>query len=831
MGSIALCSLFETLTFGPIVSFRNLILIPAVASMLAVAVRAQDSKPRPGVAPAAGGLGAQPYRRGKWGVMRTGVTNPTDRDGSIEILTNLRIRSDRQFGRRLWVPAHSRRTSWYPFYFPRDLDPELKQVDANSVVWDRSDGGRELLRNSGNRRLHDSVFRLRDDQPVTAVIPDAGSHPRGVVALHAVTALRIHRFRERRLAAFNEHLPMIVEALDGVDHLVIYNDRIADNIASQAAVRQWVQRGGRLWIMVDAVKPSTIGALLGDAQPFQEVDRVDLTEFRIETTGTRRAKNPPPQREFEQPVRFVRVLAENVDVIHHVNGWPVSFWRAFGKGGVLFTTLGMRGWLRKPNQRETIFEKNRLYVAPTESLVRATERLLQYAPKPLDHAEVFDEYLAGQIGYKTASRNTVASILGGFCAALLCATIWLGRRRKLDRMLWFGPAAAVVATGALVAIGRQSRRSVEETVAVLQHVVVEPDSEEIVTRGRLAVYSHDRSRKDVASNNAGRLDLEFAEEPGTTRRMIWTDFNAWSWADTAIPAGIQTTNFEYRQSAGRNIVATATLGPNGLTGQVRTGPFQNPADAVIFGRTRFPLTVQLDADGNITPNDRRSVDESSFISGALLTDEQRRRQALYRRFLGERERKRRPARPKLFVWADPLPMQFQFGDAVQVGSALLEVPLKFKTSPPGTRVKIPPVFLPFRTANSFGGKIYRSAYNNVGEEWLERDVPTDTWLQVQLPREVMPLNVEKVIATVRFKTAQRPFQVAGVVDGKPVVLADVQEPLATTRVEVDRVEALPIDADGRLLIGIHVGGEKTPGRFWQFASVRIQVEGTVGKSD
>ena len=82
-------------------------------------------------------------------------------------------------------------------------------------------------------------------------------------------------------------MPPTEEAFDGVDHLIVASDRLADDPAGMRALRRWLEQGGRAWVMLDRVHPDTVAALLGDALDFEVVDHVGLTSFQIETQSAR----------------------------------------------------------------------------------------------------------------------------------------------------------------------------------------------------------------------------------------------------------------------------------------------------------------------------------------------------------------------------------------------------------------------------------------------------------------------------------------------------------------------------------------------------------------
>src|SRR5205823_1390290 len=151
----------------------------------------------------------------------------------------------------------------------------------------------------------------------------------------------------------------------GLDQLVVSSDRVTADPAGLCAIRQWLHGGGRLWVRLDRVSPATVSLLLGEAFPCTVVNRTELTQWQLLQSPRAEAadeeasdalEGPVPVRQtflridgkidtFEPPVEMVCILAPGVKAAHTINGWPASFWRRSGRGKVLFTTLGPRGWV------------------------------------------------------------------------------------------------------------------------------------------------------------------------------------------------------------------------------------------------------------------------------------------------------------------------------------------------------------------------------------------------------------------------------------------------------------------------------------------------------
>ena len=194
------------------------------------------------------------------------------------------------------------------------------------------------------------------------------------------------------------YLPPIAEAFDGIDHFVLGSDR-SDDPAGRQALRGWLERGGSLWVMLDLIHENTMTTLLGDVLDFQVVDRISLTQFHLRggSENARRIEAQPT--DLEEPVNFVRVVVPQHQVFYTVNGWPAAFLSEVGRGRVIVTTLGARGWMRPrrntdPPSQYKEYPRLGVALAPFDMLMDEIHRL----ERPPLAAETC-AYVLDQIGY------------------------------------------------------------------------------------------------------------------------------------------------------------------------------------------------------------------------------------------------------------------------------------------------------------------------------------------------------------------------------------------------------------------------------------------------
>ncbi len=768
------------------------------------------------------------------------VTNRAEQPA--EVLATMYFAGDPnlQYARQLWLPARSRRYSWCPIRPPVAIPAENTLVEIKSMLFDRSGQGEVLVRPPVGPMQQSDLLPLDRSRVITGVIYLAGGglDEAAQATLEAAGAAKLIAGRSSRLSDLHgTFLPPVVESLHGLDQLVLASDRLASDAAGLTAVRRWLLGGGRLWIMLDRVEPATVEMLLGDAFRCHVVDRTGLTDVWIKEVSPDGKEYKDQPREFEEPVDLVRVLASDVEIHHTVGGWPASFWKRVGKGEVLFTALGARGWIRpyRPGDPTPKWPVPVPRSSATEPLEILGNRFFRPREPPALDPRQFEPFLSEQIGYRIVGRGWVAGVLGAFCLFLLAAGVRLRRRKRLERIAWIGPAAAAAATLALIVMGMLAKQAVPPTVAVAQWVEVGPGTDDLHVAGLMATYTRQKTRQPVGARRGGVFDLDMTGLGGTARRIVRTDLDTWHWQNLTLPAGVRAAPFEFAARIERPITARATFGPGGVRGSLTCEAFEDLTDAIIVTPTGGRLAAEINANGDFAAGAEDVLAPGQFIAGGMLSDEQRRRDAVYRQLLGGVRRRAYPPQTTLLAWARPLEMQFRLPEqARRLGSALVAVPLEIERPSPGTPVVIPPPFLDYRPARGPSRQI-SAVYNYRKREWLEFRQPSQACLRFQIPGPLLPMEVHRARLTVRINAPSRKVELFGVAGGKPVTLARRNSPVGTWRVDVDRTEVLQLDDGGGLLLGMEVGEDQSPllgsdlligaGSAWKVESVRLELAG------
>ncbi len=815
----------------------------------------------------AGGLRGSTTER--WVMFGASVSNRSGGERIDRVVVYFETRPDVQYSRDVWVPPHATLSSWMlvgpanappPPGLPAStasvagfaaapmgqgpllaasavfLEGTANSADLRWLLYDRTDGTDRPVLLEGDERIPSKPAYYRSPEPTTAILlddeplrePAFGDLPRAESRNdEAVDLARMFR-QAAHLSDHIDRLPPGIlgpteQSFDGIDHLIVASDDLTGDVAGMRAARRWLEQGGRAWVMLDRVDPDKVAELLGDGLDFQVVDRVELTSFRIdEAAGD--AFHPPLQVDEEQPVTFARVLLPAGErVKHSVNGWPVWFTRQVGRGKVVFTALGPRGWYQ-PKQPGAARE-------PTEALEEAAQEL---QPPPRTGAFSIDDFrpmLIADIGYSAVGFWTVALVFGGFLLAALAlgAVLWKSRRREW--LGFIGPAAAFGAVGVFVALGEASRRSAPPTTATAQLVDADPGTGEAAVHGLMAVYWPNDGAVEAASEQGGFYEFAETGAKGQTRRFVQTDIDSWHWDEPWLSRDPRFAPFHAVIATETPITAVAHFGTDGLEGKLSSGPFHDAADAVLTPPNGRSLAVHLNPDGTFRVGGGDVLPAEQYLAGAVLTDRRQRRQEVYRKYLKPPSTGRPDGPDVLLAWAEPTDLHLTpIPNARIVGDALLAIPLRLDRPAAGSDVTIPGPLLP-----------YRQIINNVSARPpKEGNSDADMHLRFQLPASVLPLRVEQARLTAKINAPSRRVVIAGAADAAPVVVGSWDNPLDPIRVDIADEHLLRLDEDGGLHLNVSLKSANrdqdqnlfaAPGSDkWSIEYLEVEIRGTMGNA-
>ena len=799
-----------------------------------LAVQAQSSDElRPTVFRLGESAGFFQFRPGSWGLVGAEVWNPTDEPVRLLATTTFAINKDVQYGREFWVPAQAKRKISYPIRLPDAIDPNTRRLELLSRLYDRTDGKDRLLRHPDDPMWHKSSLRVLHQKHITGYYPEPLSTGTGLTTgdeqiyklvepardpvLEAIKIIRravnIKNFQHIPSLDVNDELPWPL-ALGSIDQLVLGGNRLATEPEAREAFRGWLNQGGRLWIMLDKTDLSTVKLLLGDAFPAYEVDRVSLSQYEIESVDDPTA-GKSEVRDLEIPVELIRLMTEGVEVSHTVNDWPAAFWLKYGHGEILFTALELRGWSRP--RREIIIRPRGVpgEILLTPPLEQVAARFFEESSSPVWSEEDFQQYIGEQIGYQIVAKEWVIGILGSFCAVILLAGLWLARVGHLERLLWIGPLAAICTAVVLGVLGKMSRESVPPTVAVAQWIAPVQNSQFVPVSGLAAIYNQQKLAEKLGVREGGVLWLERGQSEEASRRLVWTDHGKAQWENTNLPEGVQEATFQKVVAMKQPLAATASLSAKGLSGQFQLGPFKEVSDVLLV--TPAGDRYQVHVEGNqFTSGPGERLKPGEFFGGSLIIeDEQRHRQQVLSHLLRTTPtgKRRFPRQPTLLAWSKPLEMGLNFPEQHQrLGSALLALPLALNPTPRGESFVVPPWLCRIEVTVGKDGSRASELFDNARQQWSGKNFdPRPVWLRVQLPKQVLPAQLTKVVVTTDVEFSGFDLEVLGVQGDEVKALEKMTNPVGTRSVAIDQRELLSLDADGGFVLVVRAlpGEEQT----------------------
>ncbi|HSQ55613.1 MAG TPA: hypothetical protein VLM40_07700, partial [Gemmata sp.] len=467
-----------------------------------------------------------------WGTLQFGIDNRGDDPRQARVVVFYPSQPDLHYTRDVWIPAHARVISWVSI----GPAPELKSTVSREIAYqlfDRTGGGNREVHTRDPEHILTRAEPYRRRDPTTAVYLDASvvetSDPNPLddpksgdsESLRFVQVFRDTRNLSERVSIIQDrYLPPSPEAFDGIDQFVLAGNRLAADPAGMQALRHWVLHGGTLWVLLDRVNPEVVAPILGDGLRFQVVGRTGLTTVRV-----RRAKQDRDQAEkwdFDRPVDLVQVLLSgSEEVLFDANDWPAAFSQTLGRGRVIFTALGPRGWYqdRTPRDPPSHFEHVPDLPVPRWTLGFLSGYIFPEPEKEKVGPDALAPMLAAEVGYEVVGRRTATGILAAFLVGVLVLAILLRRSRWPEIIGLGAPAVAVAATAAFLIAGVNSRRAVPSTAAAVAMVSVSPDCREEQWHGLFAVYQPSSGVVEVGTDRGGQLDFDQSGLEGLTRRQ------------------------------------------------------------------------------------------------------------------------------------------------------------------------------------------------------------------------------------------------------------------------------------------------------------------------
>jgi len=798
-------------------------------------------------------LGSITYVPEQWGELFLRLENNGDTAKELLCTSYFDDASTLQYGRRIWLPAHSKLELSHPALFPAADKSPGTRANVTSLLFDKTQGKEVLLKNRAGLLQHSQALSITPDGRNTGIVSgwdSTGDLPDEVVDL--VVANRVYQGLNNRVTFLaGQFLPAEENGLDHLDHLVIADDRLGDDLAALTSVRRWLHSGGRLWIMLDRTGPELLERLFGDEFQGTVVDQVGLTSVRVDDPPSLQVPDGVVGEtlEYDEPVQMTRVDVPGMTVWNTVNGWPAALTGSFGEGRVLITTLGPRGWMELAPPPPP-FKPTKTMKTPPPGLAEMVAEFAPHGPmediSPFIFARRDDELLPPEamevfakefVSYEVPSATLIIGSMCGFLILLAAAGGGLWKWGRLEHFGWCGSLLAIIFAMLFFGVGLSNRHGTSETIADIQLVQAIAGTDDVRAHGAIVVYRPEGGGAQIQTSQGGELVPNLTGESAETSRLVTTDLGTYHWDGLTQPSGLATYQFVASGQDVDRLEARATLDGQGIVGK-SSGKMSTGSDAMVATR-RGRISAQMAEGGNFAARAEDVLEPDQFLNATLLNDVQDRRRRILQQLFSDQRWQSTLDQPHLLVWVNDWEHGFEFGDNLQhQGDTLVIAPLEFSRPPAGTDVAIPSPLLDYATRRPPDGSPPAGFWDDGRQEWQPRSSLSTTWLSVQVPPAFLPLTANKASIEIGVSGLMGQIEILGVKGDEVVSLKTVTDPVGTVVIDIDDPEALTISENGELTLGLSAGvpedaaaadagfNADTPANSWKVHSLSLRLWGT-----
>lgn len=728
----------------------SLILLGALATSQS---KAQDLSAGARIHP--GGVGR--YAAGRWGLVGGTFANPNSTQAQdFTTVVMPPNGGGLQFGRRMRVPPGVSFLSEWPVFVPRggagNMSFEyLKFQEGNEDQVVQEQVGERLIQNFGTS--------LGSGTEAWAGVLDSDRHSEEV--LHNLRRFsQVLRYQERQqeglLALQLDRISDQPEVFEPLEYLSLSHEGLTNRPAVMDALRLWVQRGGRLVVAIDLAGTDVWNGLFGSTAPMTLVQETSSTDIKLQLNPSYSKTRHPisvVDKSYDEPVRYLRVIAENVEPIWSIDGWPVAIRLPFGEGEVVGLLIETRAIIEP--KRDTgqgipwkLIESGGsrlaeiLYKLPDPDLINTDAILVQ-----ANH----------QIGYGIPSVTFPILIGFGFPVLLVGLGIWLYRRSCPEKLIWFVPVFAILVAVPPMIGGIRQRSVAPTTVAEYRTVRAIPGQSNLVADGTSVLYSPDSAPTSISSSGGTQHNPPISPGRRETRRQMTTSSGDRDWSRISFPSGLTPIPMRSSQIASQPMVAKLSFDEDGITGTVQTGSLKDASDLILAGVSPERMSLNLESDGHVSGGVDRLLAKDTFAHGTLISNQQRQREQTYRDIFNLKGRPRAfPETSTLLYWANHARKEHGIGDedTVFTGTTLVAQPVQWIPPELDQSVVIPAPAIDYRSISNADGK-YSSTYSNQNREWVSRESANDFLIEFRIPQACTPFEAQTIDCRIKIRAPAR----------------------------------------------------------------------------
>lgn len=621
-----------------------------------------------------------------------------------------------------------------------------------------------------------------------------------------------------------ESAPFPLNPVDwkGIDNLILGEPNCLRDAGTRSVLRDYLNDGGRIWIMLDEIDTDSLAGLLTSQQQLLTLDTVEMTNFVVDTPKQSISLQDRTV-ELSSPVRFKRVVQQGGDAPYSIDGWPACIIFPVGRGELMVTTLDSAGWIEpRKNQwsQDPFFQSDYEMRRFAKAIV---DKIHTKRSMPVINLKEVN-YPIEKIGNPIVSRGFVASVLLLFCCALISFGLW---RSLVGELKWAGmvaPALAVLASLPLIIAAWMQKRDIPTMLSVFQLVQFSDPTGGMI-RESAAVYNGDSMPMQMNSDSGGYVVPDPAIDSGITT-ITTEDFQRWRMSNIAWPTGVWKYNSAI-SLPDTSMLAVAEFTSEGLSIQIPPGLPSQLKDPVLCYMVGSPtLAINLD-------NQRILVDGSFPAEGerwtldTIVDSEQIRKNGIYKKLFESGDRLQAPLRT-LFGWTDAYSRGSEWKPSLEKrGIALVSIPLSFSTPKAGSEVLVPYTMIDVRSADvGSSSPIY---LEGIGRWVNQSSNKSEAFLEFVLPSQVTPMEVSSISIDFDVQAPRRTVRlsIVGIEGVPPIQIANLNEPSIPYKATVEDPRILQDFRDGKLVVKIEISDDREPDSSipWRIKHLRLSTRG------
>jgi len=787
--------------FGMIIMISSLVTQTGLADEVAT-----SAYPDPTVRMKTVGFGS--FVTGRWGVAKASFVNPGDTPTSNLLVVTPEGSEGLQYARKIEIPAGAAFDSIWP------VRVSNKAVNGNSEF--------QYLHFPGG--VDDGVIRHQqfDGQipTFTGIVRNGPAGLSGWISdfnqptgaddgiQQMLSAMRLEKYGDQTILPSPAwDLTERTECLDSLDNLAVSDPELKRFPQACESIRLWVQRGGRLLILLDCTGSEVADLLIGDCLPLNVVGETTTNKVQLDLNPDYPLNQYPVRtvtREFQEPIRYVRVIPEAGETIWSVDGWPVAIRARLGSGCVVVTTISASVFVQ---QQSTTPGKESTHGIIASSR-RMHEALFNPRPEPLISESVAAKLAAEKIGYEIPSKRVALMFLMVFPVTLTVVCIVFQRRGEGQHIVWALPAVAVLAAIPAVAFGLRIRAVAPPTIIETRVIQSSPGQSRLASDGYATVYVPEPTNLRVISATGARLDVPAEVTNRDYKRLVWSGPAESSWENLNQTTGLRTFPVQAVRELKSPWRALATFDENGIIGQLIIDDPAVMTDPLLVGAGADHMALTLDRKGEFRGGASDVLPPGQFAKSALVSEEQVYRASLLESVFSSGSRLEPfPAESSLLFWDESQEPDLEIGNdsARRKRSTLIVQTLALQPPETGRMITIPSPLLPFRSiATSVGS--FSGAFDNTRRYWLPQESPGLILLEFQIPSVCVPLQVEAADVLLLIHAPSRVVTAESGPRDSLQRVAEIKSPLGTQSISLPVELIRESGLAGRLYLQISVSG-------------------------